>query len=252
MMPEKRLAFRCKAQFIQLVFFGIFILYGCTTGPDKKAHIPDTIKNVSGNWNITLNSISPEEFKAAELLHDNEPYVTTVDDSVKLEMALSKIDKTYTDSEKELAREELCNSPRCLTIFKAYYPGQNLYLFNIKENHTAKATFVRSGTNEIVSGNERAYGDFGVLSKTGYWVGLKREDSDNYLKLEVSRFIDARLSLQFSVDFTSIDINENEKMPVFWSGSNTIYVSAEEPGEAGPSEKPVYYVIKFAQNKTHP
>jgi hypothetical protein len=228
-----------------LTFCGSFFFNGCTNHPEKPANEAYNTKTNVGGWTITTNSVSPAEFRSALHQNINAPFVTAITDSVHLEKALMAIDKTYTDTEKELAKQELCKTTRCLTTFKAFYPDLDLLLFNIADNHCVKAAFVTASTNEMASSDERYNGDYGVLSKNGYWVGLKRQDSDNYMKLELCRLVDGRFWSQFSVDYTTIDINEKEKLPIFWADNNTIYVAAEEHSSIMPTDITVYYVIKF-------
>ena len=222
---------------IILTFSGSFLFNGCTNHPDKTSN--------PGDWTITRNAVSQTEFRSALNQNINAPFVTAITDSVQIEKALMTIDKFYTEDEKELAKQELCKSPGCLTTFKAYYPDLDLLLFYIADNHFVKAAFVKASTSEMAQKEERFNGDFGVLSKNGYWVGLKREDSDNYLKLELCRLVDGRFRSYVSAEYTDIDISEKETQPIFWGDDNTVYVAAHEVGKSMPADDAVYYVIRF-------
>lgn len=234
-----------KTLFIVIVFCGSSANNSCNYKRDKFSKDEVIFEGNPGSWTISRDVITRHEFKSAMQKNINAPFVTAFTDSVRLEKAMRAIDKTYTESEKELAKQELCKSPRCLTTFKAFYPGLDLLLFNIADNHYVKAAFVTASTNEVASGDERYNGDFGVLSKNGYWIGLKREDSDNYLKLELCRFVDGRFLSNTNADFTSIDIDENEPEPIFWVDDSTVYIAVKELSNIMPTDVTVYYAIRF-------
>lgn len=155
------------------------------------------------------------------------------------------IGKTYNDSERELAKHELCNSPKCLTSFKAYYPTLDLYVFNILDYHYSKASFVFASTNEMASGYRRFSGDYGVMSKDGLWVGLERQDADNYLQIEICKSSKHGVWTLFAFDFTEIDINEQEQTAMFWADKNTIYIATQEYDQHNDKDLNQYYAIKF-------
>lgn len=222
---------------IILTFCGSFFFNGCTNHPDKTSN--------PGDWTITRKAVSQAEFRSALDQNINAPFVTAITDSVQIEKALMTIDKFYTEDEKELAKQELCKSPRCLTTFKACYPDLDLLLFNIADNHFVKAAFVKASTSEMTQKYERFNGDFGVLSKNGYWVGLKREDSDNHLKLELCKLVDDRFWSYVSAEYTDIDISEKETQPIFWADDNAIFIATREVGKSMPTDDAVYYVIRF-------
>lgn len=222
---------------IILTFSGSFLFNGCTNHPDKTSN--------PGGWTITRKAVSQAEFRSALEQNINASFVTAITDSVQIEKALMTIDKFYTEDEKELAKQELCKSPRCLTTFKACYPDLDLLLFNIVDNHFVKAAFVKASTGEMAQKYERFNGDFGVLSKNGYWVGLKREDSDNHLKLELCQLVDDRFWSYVSAEYTDIDISEKETQPIFWADDNAIFIATREVGKSMPTDDAVYYVIRF-------
>jgi len=185
--------------------------------------------------------ITETEFRNALKNNYNAPFVTEIDDTTKLEKAFESIEKTYNDEEKQLAKSELCHSPKCLTSFKAYYPTLNLYLFNILDYDYAKATFVYASTNEMASGYQRFRGEFGVMSKDGLWVGLERQDTDNFLQIEICKSSKRGLWSLFTFDFTAIDINDEEKTPIFWASKNTIYIATRDYDK----DLLQYYAIRF-------
>ncbi len=194
---------------------------------------------------FTFNPITEVEFRNALKNNYNASFVTEFDDPTKLRKAFESIDKTYNESEKELAESELCNSPRCLTSFKAYYPGLNLYLFHILDYHYEKASFVFASTNEIASGYHRFRGSYGVMSKDGLWVGLERNDCDNFLKMEICESSKLGVWSLFTFDFTDIDINEQEKTLLFWADKNTIDIATREYNQQNDKYLLKYYAIKF-------
>lgn len=194
---------------------------------------------------FTFTPIDELEFRNALAKNYNAPFVTKIADSSQIEKAFRAIEKTYNESEKELAKRELCNSPRCLTSFEAYYPTLDLFLFYILDNHYSKASFVFASTNEIASGHQRFRGSFGVMSKDGHWVGLERGGSDNHLQIEICKTSKDGVWSLFKFDFTGNDISEEEKTAVFWAGKNTIYISTRDLDQQNNKELLKYYSIKF-------
>ena len=194
---------------------------------------------------FTFTPITEVEFRKALKNNYNAPFVTKIADTTQLEKALVTIDKTYNDSERELAEHELCKSPRCLTSFKAYYPTLDFYLFHVLDYHYAKAIFVFASTHEMASGYRRFRGDYGVMSIDGLWVGLERRDADNYLQIEICESSKRGVWSLFTFDFTSVDINEKEKTPMFWADKNTIYIAVNEYDQRDDNDLSQYYAIKF-------
>lgn len=194
---------------------------------------------------FTFKPITEVEFRNALKHSYNAPLVTKIADSTQLEKAMVSIDKTYNDSERELAKHELCNSPKCLTSFKAHYPTLDLYLFNIQDYHYSKASFVFASTKEMASGNRRFRGDYGAMSKDGLWVGLERQDADNYLQIEICKSSKRGVWTLFAFDFTDIDINEKEQIAMFWADKNTIYIATREYDQQNDKDLFQYYAIKF-------
>ncbi len=126
-----------------LTFVATSLLTSCNN--NNLTSIPttrvDTI-NTQARRFFTFTPITADEFQKEFKNNYNAPFLTGIVDTSKLEKAFASIEKTYNDSEKELAGHELCKSPRCLTSFKAYYPSFDLYLFEILDYHYAKASFV--------------------------------------------------------------------------------------------------------------
>lgn len=203
----------------------------------------DTAKIQRGRF-FTFTSITEVEYKNAFKNNYNAPFITDIGDTIKLEKAFDAIGKTYNDSEKELAGHELCKSPRCLTSFKAFYPTLDLYLFEILDYHYSKASFVYASTNEMASGHQRFRGDYGVMSKDGFWVGLERGDCDNYLQIEICKSSKNGVWTILTFDFTAIDINEEVKDAMFWADKNTIYIATHEY-DKNDNDLLQYYAIKF-------
>lgn len=192
---------------------------------------------------FTFKLISKVEFKNALKRNYNATFITKLKDSTKLEKAFQSISKTYNKSEKELANDELCSSPRCLTSFKAYFPSLDLYLFYISDYHYEKACFVFASTNKMASGNQRFRGSLGVMSKDGLWVGLEREDCDNVLKIEICKTSKNGVWSFLKYDFKVIDINEEEKTPIFWADKNKIYFATRRYDRQNSKALVEYYSL---------
>jgi len=219
---------------IALTFVAILFLTNC-----------DKAKAQESRRFFTFTPISEVQFGNAFKKNYNSPFVTKITDSTKLEKAFKSIEKTYDENEKELAEHELCNSPRCLTSFKAYYPSLDLYLFNILDYHYAKASFVFANTNEMASGFRRFRGEYGVMSKDGLWVGLERQDCDNFLQIEICKSSKRGVWSLFSFDFTDIDIAKEEKTVMFWAEKNTIYIATHKYAPHNDKDLIQYYAIRF-------
>lgn len=227
---------------IALTFIATLLLTSWSNSTNAQTLKPDSLKS---RRFFTFTPITEVEFRNALKNSYNAPFVTKIADTTQLEKALVTIDKTYNDSERELAKHELCNSPRCLTSFKAYYPTLGLYLFYILDYHYSKASFVFASTNEMASGYRRFRGDYGVMSKDGLWVGLERQDADNYLQIEICKSSKRGVWSLFKFDFTDIDLNENEKTALFWADKNTIYIATREYDQHNDKDLSLYYAIKF-------
>jgi len=191
--------------------------------------------------NFSFTPISESQFRKYSKENYNALYLSQIEDSSKLEKSFKSIERTYSEDEKELAQSELCNSPRGITTFKAYYPNLNLYLFNILDYHYDKACFIYENTNTMASGNQRFRGSYGVMSKDGLWVGLERDDCDNYLQIEVCKISELGVWQILKFDFTYIDINTKEENSIFWATKNMIYIATCEYDKDIYS----YYAIEF-------
>ncbi len=102
-----------------------------------------------------------------------------------------------------------------------------------------------ASTNEMASGNRRFRGEYGVMSKDGLWVGLERQDADNYIQIEICKSSKHGVWSLFRFDFISVDIDEKEKIPMFWANENTIYITVKEHNEPNNMDLPQYYAITF-------
>ena len=193
---------------------------------------------------FTFDPITEIEYRSALKNNYNAPFVTEITDSIKREKAFESIGRTYSKSEKELAKRELLNSPRSLTTFKAYYPDHNLYLFYISDYHYEKASFIFASTNKLASGYLRYRGSYGVMSNDGLWVGLEREDCDNFLQLEICKSSKDGVWSLCRFEFTNIDINDDEETVMFWADKNTIYIATKEYDHRNDVVLK-YYSIKF-------
>lgn len=193
---------------------------------------------------FTFKQISEKKFKKE--MNDNfNAKSVQLTDSVRLENALQKIDKTYSQDEIDLAHRELCESPRCLTSFKGYFPDLDILVFYIQDLHFEHAVFIKENNNFPYTRIPRYYGSYGVMSKNGRWVGLKRRDCDNYLQIEICAIIGRETSTIVNFNFATIDINTDEKVPIFWVNENTIYLATIEYNNTSKSRQNSYYEIKF-------
>ena len=172
---------------------------------------------------VSVELISESDFKKA-LNNNFNAIPVQINDTNKIEKALNKIDDTYTKSEMDLASNELCKSPRCLISFAGYYPKLNVLVFLIQDYHYEKAVFFNEKADFQKLHLKRFYGSYGVMSKKGLWVGLKREDADNFIKLQICKITNKETSSILKYNLTDIDINPDEEKPIIWVNENTIYL----------------------------
>lgn len=191
-----------------------------------------------------FNQISKADFKSA-LENNFNATSSQLFDSTKIEMALQLIDKTYTQEEIELADNELCLSPRCLISFYGYYPKLDILVFKIQDYHYENAVFLKNNDHFPKTWINRFKGSFGVLSKTGIWVGLERQDADNYLKMEVAQITDRGVFTILEFGFRDIDINDIAEKPIFWADENTLYLATIEFEENKKEGLEKFYEIRF-------
>jgi hypothetical protein len=230
---------------ITLSFIATLFLLGFNSPIHSQTIKTDSIKPEEKRRFFTFTPITEAEFRNALENNYNAPFTTQIEDTTKLEKAFEPIAKTYNEDEHFFAESELCESPRCLTHFKAYYPTLDLYLFTILEINYEKAVFVFAGSNKMASGRNRFRGSYGVMSKDGLWVGLKRDDCDNNLQIEICKSSEIGVWSVFTFDFTYIDINFEKKPALFWADKNTIYLETlrYEPELKDPILE--YYSIVF-------
>lgn len=230
---------------IALPLIATLLLTSCSNSTNGQTLKSDSLKLQENRRFFNFTPITEVEFRTALKNNYNAPFVTKIADTTKLEKSFRSIEKTYNDDEKELAKSELCNSPRCLTSFEAYYPTLDLYLFDILDYHYAKTIFVFASTNEMASGYRRFRGEYGVMSNDGLWIGLERGDCDNYLQIEICKTSKRGVWSLFIFDFTDIDINEEEKTTMFWADKNTIYIATRENNQQNDKKLSKYYSINF-------
>lgn len=230
---------------VVLICIATFLLISCNNSIIAQTNTADSTNPVNNEPFFTFKPISEIEFREAYKHNYNAALITQIDDTSKLEKAYKAIENTYNESEKELARNELCETPRCLTTFKGYYPSLDLFLFNILDNHYSKASFVFAGSSEMASGHRRFRGDYGVMSADGLWVGLESRGTDNFLQLEICKSSKNGVWALFSFDFTYIDINEEEEHAIFWANKNTIYVASRKYDIQNDQLLTMYYSINF-------
>lgn len=230
---------------IALAFIATFLLLSYNNSANAQTLKTDSTKQEQNRQFFTFTPITKTEYTNALKNNYNAPFATDIGDTTKLIKSFEAIEKTYNDDERLLAKSELCNSPRCLTSFKAFYPTLDLYLFYIVDNHYSKACFVYASTNKIASGYRRFRGSYGVMSKDGLWVGLERQDNDNFLQIEICKSSKDAVYTLLSFDFSAIDINEGEKVPMFWANKNTIYIATKEYDQQNNKDLLLYYAIKF-------
>lgn len=204
--------------------------------------LPVRGQEVSRSFNF--NQISETEFRTAFEKNFNAIPVQKIDSS-KVEWAQQLIDKTYTQQEIELASNELCESPRCLTSLFGYYPNLDILVFQIQDYHFENAVFLKDNKNFPNKWINRFKGSYGVMSKNGFWVGLERLDCDNYLQVEICQITETGVRTILEFDFKTIDINGDEKEPIFWANANTIYLATREYDKSRKEEQKKFYEIKF-------
>ncbi|MCB9022410.1 MAG: hypothetical protein H6548_09840, partial [Chitinophagales bacterium] len=91
---------------------------------------------------------------------------------------------------------------------------------------------------------DRFYGTFGAMSKNGFWVGLKREGSDNYLQAEICKVSDTGTSSILQFKFSLTDINEAENEPIFWVNENSFYLAVIDSNNSEKKDQQ-FYEISF-------
>jgi len=193
---------------------------------------------------FTFNQISETVFRKA--FNDNFNAISVqINDTVRLENALQEIRKTYNQHEIDLASRELCESPRCLTTFKGYYPNLDIIVFFIQDYHFENAVFIKENKDFSDTRLERFNGSYGVMSKKGLWVGLERNDCDNYLQIEICEITNRGTWSIINFDFKTIDINSDEKEPIFWVNENIIYFATIEFSNTANIGQKKFYEIKF-------
>jgi len=203
-----------------------------------------TVNGQEVNRSFNFNQISETQFKTAFEKNFNAIPVQTIDSS-RLERTQQLLDKTYTQQEIELAENELCESPRCLTSFYGYYPNLEILVFQIQDYHFENAVFLKDNENFSNKWLNRFNGSYGVMSKSGLWAGLEREDCDNYLQIEICQITERGTWTIIEFDFKTIDINGEEKEPIFWVDENTIYIATIEFNAINKEGQKKFYEIKF-------
>lgn len=202
------------------------------------------VKGQEGNRSFSFNPISETAFRKALSKNFNASSEKTID-SLKLKTSLEKIAETYQQHEIEFAKRELCESPRCLTSFYGYYPDLNILVFLIQGYHFENAVFLKENDNFIDTRLHRFNGSFGVMSKSGFWVGLERQGSDSYLQIEICQITDRGTRTIAEFDFKTININTDEKEPIIWVANNIIYIATKEYNDTESEGQKTFYEIKF-------
>ena len=203
-----------------------------------------TVNGQEVSRSFNFNQISETKFKTAFEKNFNAIPHKTIDSS-RLEKAQQLIDKTYTQQEIELAANELCKSPRCLTNFHGYYPNLDILVFLIQDYHFENAVFLKDNEGFPKKWINRFNGSYGVMSKNGMWVGLERQDADNYLQIEICQITERGTWSIVEFDFKTVDINHNEKEPIFWVNENTFYLATIEYSNIEKEEQKKFYEIIF-------
>ena len=203
-----------------------------------------TVNGQDLNRSFNFNQISETQFKTAFEKNFNAIPVQSID-SIRLEKALQLIAKTYTQQEIDLGKNELCESPRCLTSFYGYYPNLDILVFHIQDNHFENAVFLKDNKNFQTKRINRFNGSLGVMSKSGLWVGLERRGSDNYLQIEICQITERGTLSIIEFNFKTVDINHNEKEPIFWVNENTFYLATIEYSNIEKEEQKKFYEIIF-------
>lgn len=203
-----------------------------------------TVNGQEDSKSFNFNEISENKFRTAIKTNFNAIPIQRIDSS-KVKRALRLIDKTYTKQEIELAENELCTSPRCLTSLFGYYPNLDILVFQIQDYHFKNVVFLKDNENFPNKFINRFNGSYGVMSKNGYWVGLERQGSDNYLQVEICQITEKGAWTFLEFNFKAIDINDKEKEPIFWVNANTIYIATIEFDKTKKQTLKKFYEIKF-------
>jgi hypothetical protein len=203
-----------------------------------------TVNGQKVSRSFNFNQISETKFKTAFEKNFNAIFYKTIDSS-RLEKAQQLIDKTYTQQEIELAANDLCKSPRCLTNFYGYYPNLDILVFLIQDYHFENAVFLKDNEDSPKKWISRFNGSCGVMSKNGMWVGLERQDTDNYLQIEICQITEKGSWSIVEFEFKTLDINHNEKEPIFWGNENTIYLAIIEYSDMEKEKQKKFYEIIF-------
>ena len=191
---------------------------------------------------FTFKQISEIIFREAFIDNFNAIPIQ-LNDSIRLEKALQLIDKTYSQYEIDFAESELCESPRCLTTFQGYYKNLDILVFFIQDYHFENAVFIKENKEFIDTKLSRINGSYGVMSKKGLWIGLERNDCDNYLQIEICQILKRGTWPIIKFDFTNIDINPDEKEPIIWVNENTIYIATIEFSDTANRGQKRFYKI---------
>jgi len=203
-----------------------------------------TVKGQEGKRSFSFKPINEEVFRKGLSDNFNAQSVKTID-TLELKKMMELIDKSYDQHEIDLAERELCESPKCLTSFYGYYPDLNIVVFFIQDDHFENAVFIKDTESFIDTRLNRFNGSFGVMSKSGLWVGLESQGSDNYLQIEICQITDRGTWTITGFDLKTININPDEKEPIFWVNDNTIYLATIEYNDSENEGQKTFYEIKF-------
>lgn len=241
---KKTIAKSISSAVAAVVFVVAMVVVGICGAAYARAGAP-SVKEKSPFFRF--EPITESEFRKAAANNFNAPFETEIATPGKIVKAYAAIAETYDDNDFEVAKSMDCETPRCITEFKAYYPALGLFLFTISDYNFDRACFSNAATSELLSDGERYRGDFGVMSKLGLWAALERGDSDSFLRIEISKVSADGVSLLVNFDFAPLDINEGEDTAMFWAGPATLYVATSEYG--APDSEPIsrFYALKFGE-----
>jgi hypothetical protein len=74
---------------------------------------------------------------------------------------------------------------------------------------------------------------------------LERQDTDNYLQIEICQITEKGSWSIVEFEFKTLDINHNEKEPIFWGNENTIYLAIIEYSDMEKEKQKKFYEIIF-------
>ncbi len=190
------------------------------------------ISQETQDYKFELIPITKAEFQRGLAKNYNACLISDSTDNPLTDEYFDIIENNLSEETRFIAESEL-SCPRDLITYGGYYPGLDLHLYYIPDLHFCYAGFISSEKDSLSKESGRIlYGDhiagtYGVMSENGMWAGLRRDDCDNSLSIQIGKLHNGIMySLaRFNNDSMDICVTEYE-MPVFWVNGNTLYIAA--------------------------